>query len=82
MGVQLKLSCGGCDATAAGTGALRKRFRSLNGKGYGFGSWQLDNPEDLTPEGWVMFDPYTMCTYCPKCWQSIITPEDETETKP
>ena len=29
------------------------------------------DPEDHAPEGWVVFDPYTLCTYCPDCWKSI-----------
>lgn len=75
MPVTLKLSCGGCDATADATGPLRKRFVSFSGQDHGFGTIQLDgDPEDLAPEGWVMFDPYTFCTYCPDCWASILAP--------
>ena len=70
MGVKLQLSCGGCDATAT-TEPLRKRFVSSSGKSYGFGTYRLDDPELLEPEGWVMFDPFTAETYCPDCWKSI-----------
>ena len=30
-----------------------------------------DTVQSVTPEGWVAFDPYTHCTYCPKCWAEI-----------
>lgn len=49
--VKLLLMCNGCGAEAEGTGFLR---------------WE-DIPQDLTPEGWMMYDPYTFCTYCPTC---------------
>jgi len=26
---------------------------------------------DHTPEGWMASDPYTRCTYCPRCWKEI-----------
>lgn len=68
MSVDLLLSCGGCDATAK-VGPLHKRFHSLYGGG--FGTYRLDDPEHLTPEGWVMFDPWTQATYCPACWTDI-----------
>ena len=36
----------------------------------------------VVPAGWVMSDPYTRCTYCPSCWESIIeasAPEPEND---
>jgi len=27
--------------------------------------------EDHGPEGWVVYDPYTLVTYCGECWESI-----------
>ena len=31
-----------------------------------------DTIQGVAPEGWVAFDPYTHCTYCPKCWAGIV----------
>lgn len=55
MGTELHLRCGGCDATAEGV-------KSLN---------RASNVAECIPEGWVWKDPYTHCTYCPKCWAEI-----------
>lgn len=68
--VMLELSCGGCDATET-VGPLRRRFISLSGQDHGVGQFRTDRPQEHTPEGWVMFDLYTQCTYCPECWASI-----------
>lgn len=70
MPVTLKLSCGGC-FTKVEVGPLRARHESLFGGN--LCARVVDKPESLTPEGWVMFDPYTHCTYCPKCWAEIDT---------
>lgn len=77
MGVEVTFSCGGCDATA--TGRLERRFESANGKGWGFGRYVESTAQDAAPDGWVAFDPYTSCTYCPKCWAEI-EPEPEGRT--
>lgn len=61
--IRLLFSCGGCDATAEGTGPLRRN--------------PSNTVEDVTPEGWVAFDPYTYCTYCPKCWAKIEGGDDD-----
>jgi hypothetical protein len=68
MTVTLTLHCGGCDRTAEGTGPLCKSWVPVS---QNFSRESLENPEALTPDGWVMFDPYTLCTYCPDCWTSI-----------
>lgn len=62
--------CGGCDAEAKSR-ALSRRFESVSGRSYGFGRWIYDTPESVAPAGWVVFDPYTGCTYCPSCWREI-----------
>ena len=68
MSVKVQLEC---------DGFLRKEFVSVSGRSYGIGSFQPANTvEDLAPEGWVPWDPYTCATYCPKCWAEI-TEEDE-----
>lgn len=70
MTVTLELRCGGCDERAT-VGPLRKRFHGTRGD-WGLGVPRVDPVEDLAPDGWVMFDPYTYCTYCPTCWASIV----------
>jgi hypothetical protein len=72
MGVTVLFRCGGCEASAAGTTSLRKEFVSVSGRSWGFGRAVMTNTvEDVTPEGWTAFDPYTYCTYCPKCTREI-----------
>jgi hypothetical protein len=70
MSVMIELSCSGCMDATIRVGPLRKRFHGTRGE-WGWGSASVDSIEDLTPEGWVMFDPYTYCTYCPSCWAGI-----------
>lgn len=78
VSVTVQFSCGGCDAKAEGTHPLRKEFVSVSGRSYGIGLLQWAcGVENVVPEGWVAFDPYTGCTYCPKCWAEIIDPHGE-----
>ena len=77
--ITVTFSCCGCDAVAKGTEGLRRQFLSITGRDYGFGSYRYDTAEDVTPEGWIAFDPYTGCTYCPDCWASI---KDQIGVKP
>jgi len=69
MGLRLIYECGGCDATAEAH--MERHFDSFNGKGYGFGKWREDRPQDVAPDGWIAYDPWTSCTYCPACWAEI-----------
>jgi len=72
VSVTVHYQCGGCDAKAEGTEPLRMEFRSFSGRDYGFGSAIPANSADsVAPKGWVPFDPYTYCCYCPKCWAEI-----------
>jgi len=71
--IKVIFECGGCFEKAEAT--MRRKFVSLSGKGWGFGSYHTDNIDDIAPEGWVAFDPYTQCTYCPSCWKAIESPE-------
>jgi len=71
MSVTVKFECGGCFKEADGTTFLRRHFDSLTGTGYGFGRWRYDTPQDVAPDGWIAFDPYTGCCYCPDCWADI-----------
>ena len=71
MPVTVHFSCGGCDAEAEGTTFLQRSFRGTNGS-WGWGSVvDINTVESVAPEGWIAFDPYTQCCYCPECWKSI-----------
>ncbi len=71
MGITLTFSCGGCDAFVQGKKAMTRTFHSFSGRSHGFGTYRIEPIEDLVPDGWIAFDPYTSCTYCPKCWKEI-----------
>lgn len=75
--------CSGCGAAADytyDTPRPERRFRSFSGSDHGVGTWITDKLEiDVVgpaPEGWMPFDPYTSCTYCPACWASIDGPRE------
>lgn len=72
VSVELRFKCSGCSAEIDGTAPMRKEFVSVSGRAYGIGSarW-IEPPDALAPPGWVAADPYTYCTYCPKCWAEI-----------
>lgn len=68
------LSCGGCDMEVQlERFYVRQRFHGFNGKDHGFGVWATRWPdiEAMAPKGWMVFDPYTRCTYCPDCVEDI-----------
>ena len=69
--IDLTFRCGGCDASVTVHNAIRREFHSFSGRGYGFGTYHDTKIEDVAPEGWVAFDPYTQATYCPDCWAGI-----------
>lgn len=76
---RFSLSCGGCDEQVEiGPLLINNRFHGFNGKDYGFGVYHIEWPnlEALAPEGWVAFDPYTQCCYCPECWASIVETDE------
>jgi hypothetical protein len=78
MSVEVVFSCGGCDATAKGTEPIKKEFRSFSGRNYGLGGYRITpSVEDVAPEGWIAFDPFTLCTYCPACWAEICQAQEE-----
>ncbi len=33
--------------------------------------------EEHAPEGWVVYDPYTLVTYCPTCWDDVENGADD-----
>ena len=58
MSVLVRFECDGC----------------LDGKTEGLKwlSWN-DQIQDIAPEGWIAFDPFTGCCYCPSCWEDIMS---------
>lgn len=56
MSVIVKFSCDGCDTQANGTGILTRKAK---------------DPQFVAPKGWIAFDIYTGCCYCPTCWEGI-----------
>lgn len=71
MTIKVLFECDGCDASAPGTHWLSRRFEGINGHQYELGVYKYDKPEDVKPDGWVAYDPYTGCCYCPDCWTGI-----------
>jgi len=71
MTTKLWLSCDGCHAETKSDKYLRRRFHGVSGKSHGFGTFEYDLPQNIAPDGWIVFDPYTGCTYCPTCWAEI-----------
>lgn len=69
MSVMVTFECGDCDRAV--TVRAESRFVSLTGRDHGFGSRVPDSIPSLAPEGWVAFDPFTGCCYCPECWDHI-----------
>lgn len=70
MTVEVTFRCGGCDASTEATGPLRRRYEPIR-PGSNLCRTVTDAVEDIVPEGWVAYDPYTHCTYCPSCWATI-----------
>lgn len=71
MSVQVRFHCDGCTKVAEGTERIRSDFVSVSGRSYGVGSFREEPASTKAPEGWVPFDPFTRCCYCPECWQQI-----------
>jgi len=78
VSIKITFECSGCFVTVAGTRPLGSRWDAIHtfSDGGSVGRYVDDRPQDVAPEGWVAFDPYTRCCYCPKCWASIIAPKD------
>jgi len=75
MSITATFKCDGCDEKAEGTTWFFRTFRSISGRSWGLGSYTYNRVQDLTPEGWIDFDPYTGCCYCPACWKGIMHEE-------
>jgi len=71
MTTKLLMSCDGCHIKTTSEKWFSRTFRSFDGKGWGLGVWEETEAKDIVPNGWILMDPYTGCTYCPKCWAEI-----------
>lgn len=81
MSAYVQISCDGCDKEARSE-RVSRTFNSFNGRGYGFGRWHIPSIEEVASQiGWVVFDPYTGCTYCPECWAEIEGSAPSTDAK-
>lgn len=80
MSVNVIYSCDGCDSHSEPI-RLSRQFQSISGRGYGFGSYEYDQPKDKAPDGWVAYDPYTGCCYCPDCWSKLSAEIEEDRRK-
>ena len=74
--VELNYSCGGCHKSQRVKDWIAREFRSFSGRDHGFGTHVFTTDmsalvQKTCPEGWIAFDPYTSCTYCPECWKEI-----------
>ncbi len=78
--IKLMFQCDGCLAEAEGK-SPSSEFISFSGRSYGFGSRHESPIRELSPDGWIAFDPYTGCTYCPECWKSIEDSTTEIDTE-
>jgi hypothetical protein len=67
LSIDVIYRCGGCEATAEVRG-IRQTFRQCSAL-----MAEIRTPTFRTaaPKGWVAFDPYTGCCYCPQCWAEI-----------
>ena len=79
VSVTVHLECGGCDAKAV-TKPIRAEFIPLFNNSMFCRTRYPIITNDLAPEGWYIFDPYTLATYCPECWASIIGDESTEAT--
>ena len=66
MSITVTFQCTGCFRTEPGTTILQRGCWSFTGR-----EVPKRGVEDVAPEGWIAFDPYTGCTYCPECWAWI-----------
>lgn len=81
MPIKVIFECGGCGAKAEGTDRLRREFRSISGRSWGFGRVVPANTvDDVVPDGWVAYDPWTYCTYCPACYAEVVGDTDQETT--
>jgi hypothetical protein len=68
--IRLTFECGGCDAKET-VPCPPSYFTSFSGGSSGLGLRHYPRIEEQAPPGWVAYDPYTFCQYCPTCWAEI-----------
>lgn len=68
MSVTLLLRCNGCDAQVE-TAPWRCEYVPIGPTN--FVQRRTPDVQTIVPDGWQMWDPYTLATYCPECWASI-----------
>ena len=71
MGIKITFECGGCDAAEVVRVSMVIVAEVPSGTYY-----RQPKIEDATPKGWVAFDPFTHCCYCPTCWADIMAPKE------
>ena len=76
MSVEITYNCNGCDATAS-SGRVKAEHVPIFGGNSGWCKREVPTIEQSAPEGWVAFDPYTLCCYCPKCCAEIWPADDD-----
>lgn len=70
-GVNVIFKCD-CGKIAEGKDTLERGFRSFSGRSWGVGRVvPLNTVDEITPDGWWAFDPYTHLCYCPECRAKI-----------
>lgn len=75
MGVTVRFRCDGCEEHVDDV-RVPSRFVSVSGRDSGFGCQRQPSVASLAPDGWMPFDPWTGCCYCPECWASIVEDAD------
>lgn len=71
MSIRILFTCDGCYTEYQPIHLGPRIFRGVNGKSYGFGSYEYPTVRENAPEGWQAYDPFTGMCYCPVCWSSI-----------
>ena len=66
MPITVTFTCAGCFAVVPGTKPLYKVAQRSYGPG------QYDTAASAAPTGWIAYDPYTGCCYCPTCWKEVV----------
>ena len=71
MSVSIVLNCDGCEASTQG-GSMYRHLGPRVGHSLYLRPTLEAAFEAAVPDGWVAYDPWTYCTYCPDCWESIV----------
>jgi hypothetical protein len=68
--VDITYRCTGCFAEET-VQDVRPLQDAEHGVRFGMVRYAVPTIELAAPKGWVAWDPYTLCTYCPACWATI-----------